>query len=105
MQTTPRLLSCPDRSFFLFGPRGTGKSTWLRMQMPEACLVDLLSPEICQRFAARPDRLCELVAGNADRRTFVLDEIQRVPSLLSVVHQLATLPDSSKSSVFHMPRY
>lgn len=58
------------------------------MQMPEACFVDLLSPDTCQRFSASPDRLRELVAGNADRRTFVLDEIQRVPALLSVVHQL-----------------
>lgn len=58
------------------------------MQMPEALFVDLLSPEVCQRFSASPDRLRELVAGNADRRTFVLDEIQRVPALLSVVHQL-----------------
>jgi len=88
MQTTNRLLPCPKKSFFLFGPRGTGKSTWLRMQMPEAYFVDLLSPDICQRFSASPDRLRELVAGNADRRTFVLDEIQRVPALLSVVHQL-----------------
>jgi len=56
--------------------------------MPEAYFVDLLSPEICQRFTASPDRLSELVAGNADRHTFVLDEIQRVPALLSVVHQL-----------------
>ena len=56
--------------------------------MPEAYFVDLLSPEICQRFIASPDRLRELVAGNADRHTFVLDEIQRVPALLSVVHQL-----------------
>jgi predicted AAA+ superfamily ATPase len=88
MNSTKRLLFCPERSFFLFGPRGTGKSTWLRMQMPEALFVDLLSPEICQRFTASPDRLRDLVAGNADRHTIVLDEIQRVPALLSVVHQL-----------------
>jgi predicted AAA+ superfamily ATPase len=50
--------------------------------------VDLLSPETCQRFITSPDRLRELVVGNANCRTFVLDEIQRVPALLSVVHQL-----------------
>jgi len=88
MQTKKRLLFCPKRSFFLFGPRGTGKSTWLRMEMPDACFVDLLSPEMCQRFTANPDRLRELVAGNANCNTVVLDEIQRVPALLSVVHQL-----------------
>ena len=88
MKTTKRLLPCPKKSFFLFGPRGTGKSTWLRMEMADACVVDLLSPDICQRFTISPDRLRELVDGNANCQTFVLDEIQRVPALLSVVHQL-----------------
>ena len=88
MQSRNRFLSCPSRSFFLFGPRGTGKSTWLRMCLPEAFFVNLLSPETCQRLTASPDRLSDIVAGNPDRKTFVLDEIQRVPALLSVVHQL-----------------
>ena len=88
MHPTKRLMSCTNRSFFLFGPRGTGKSTWLRMEMPDALFIDLLSPEICQRFIAHPEQLREVVAGNADRKTFVLDEIQRVPALLGVVHQL-----------------
>ncbi len=39
----PRLLSLPERSFFLFGPRGTGKSVWLRQVLSEAELsIDLL---------------------------------------------------------------
>lgn len=75
-------------NFFLFGPRGTGKSTWLRMQIADAHYIDLLSPDLVQYFTASPDRLKEVVAGNRDRHTFVLDEIQRVPALLSVVHQL-----------------
>jgi predicted AAA+ superfamily ATPase len=41
-----RLLRCPDRSFFLFGPRGTGKSTWLRQVLPEAVLFDLLDTSL-----------------------------------------------------------
>lgn len=61
---------------------------WLRMCLPDAHFVDLLSAEMCQRLTAQPDRLTEIVAGNPTRTTFVLDEIQRVPSLLSVVHRL-----------------
>ena len=37
-----RLLPLPERTFFLFGPRGTGKTTWLRAQLPEARWFDLL---------------------------------------------------------------
>lgn len=88
MNTTDRFLRCPNQSFFLFGPRGTGKSTWLRGALPDAYFVDLLAPDLCQALTARPDRLREWVAGNADHRTFVLDEVQRVPAVLSVVHQL-----------------
>jgi predicted kinase len=38
----PRLLVPPKQSFFLFGPRGTGKSTWVRTQFPAAHRIDLL---------------------------------------------------------------
>ncbi len=58
------------------------------MQLPDAHFVDLLSPDLVQHFTASPDRLREVVAGNRDRHIFVVDEIQRVPALLSVVHQL-----------------
>ena len=40
------LLRCPDRSFFLFGPRGTGKSTWLRQVLPNAVWFDLLDTSL-----------------------------------------------------------
>jgi predicted AAA+ superfamily ATPase len=42
----PRLLTPPDRSFFLFGPRGTGKSTLLRQILPEALYLDLLDASL-----------------------------------------------------------
>jgi predicted AAA+ superfamily ATPase len=58
------------------------------MRLPDAYYVDLLSPDLVQSFTASPDRLREVVAGNRDRRVFVVDEIQRVPALLSVIHQL-----------------
>lgn len=88
MEFVPRFFDLPDQSFFLLGPRGTGKSTWLRRQVPGALFVDLLRPEISREMSARPERLRELILGSPGRYTIVLDEIQRVPSLLTVVHAM-----------------
>jgi predicted AAA+ superfamily ATPase len=88
MATVPRFLQDPGGHYFLFGPRGTGKSTWLRLVHPDALAVELLAPDVERRFAARPERLRELVAGHRDARIVVVDEVQKVPALLDVVHQL-----------------
>lgn len=83
-----RFFQPPEASHFLFGPRGTGKSTYLRRDFADALWVDLLRPEMEQRFAARPDRLRELVDGEPDADVVVIDEVQKVPALLDVVHSL-----------------
>ncbi|HET98655.1 MAG TPA: ATP-binding protein, partial [Desulfurivibrio alkaliphilus] len=44
MEKLSRFFKAPAQSFFLFGPRGTGKSTWLRQHYPEATVIDLLAP-------------------------------------------------------------
>lgn len=88
MELVRRLFTAPRGSFFLFGPRGTGKSTWLRQHFPEAVYVDLLDPEAYRLYAARPERLRELAEGNPQAHTLVVDEVQKVPALLDVVHQL-----------------
>lgn len=88
MEQLDRLFSFPDSSFFLFGPRGTGKSTWLRLHRPEAIWVDLLDPELQRLYLARPERLKELVAGQPNIKQVVIDEVQKVPALLDVVHGL-----------------
>ena len=75
-------------SFFLFGPRGTGKTTLLGQMFPEALRIDLLSPGEQRLYMARPERLGDLVAANPGRNAVVLDEIQKVPALLDVVHGL-----------------
>ncbi len=79
----------------MFGPRGTGKSTWLEAAFPQAVRVDLLAPAQQRQYAARPERLRELAAapGVAD---IVIDEVQRVPELLTVVHQLMEEPGSPR---------
>jgi predicted AAA+ superfamily ATPase len=83
-----RFFQDPLTHYFLFGPRGTGKSTWLRARYPDALWIDLLAPEAQRQYAARPERLREVVAGNADREVVVIDEVQKVPALLDVVHEL-----------------
>lgn len=88
MESIDRFFTPPRRSFFLFGPRGTGKSTLVGTLFPDALMLDLLDPEVHREFVARPERLAERVRGHGGARTIVLDEIQRVPELLSVVHKL-----------------
>src|SRR5438067_13671054 len=93
MELQRRFFSAPRQSFFLFGPRGTGKSTWLRQAMPDALFLDLLQPDLARDLAARPERLRDLVRGHPNRSTVVVGEVQRVPELLSVVHLLIESKD------------
>lgn len=75
-----------DKSFFLFGPRATGKSTLIAKKLPEAILYDLLDAEVFKRLLERPKLLAE---ENPDRsRLIIIDEIQRLPGLLNEVHRL-----------------
>jgi predicted AAA+ superfamily ATPase len=86
MEFQSRFLPIPQQSFFLFGPRGTGKSTWLKCQFPDALFVDLLQPDIYRTMSARPERLRELVRGSPQRTTVVVDEVQQVPDPLNTEH-------------------
>ncbi len=83
-----RFFADPGRSFFLFGPRGTGKSTWLRTLFPSALWVDLLDPPTQRKLLVRPESLKELVDGSPEVDTVVVDEVQRAPRVLDVVHQI-----------------
>ncbi len=77
-------------SFFLFGARGTGKSTFLGSYFPhneEVLWIDLLNPEEEDRYARNPQELAGcLDAAPGKIKWVVLDEIQKVPKLLDVVH-------------------
>ena len=80
-----------DQSVLLLGPRGTGKSTLLRMNYPQASTfwIDLLLPATEDRYARDPERLLrEVHALPENVSTIVIDEIQKVPVLLDVVHSL-----------------
>ena len=80
------------QSFFLFGARGVGKSTLLESMLPrhDHLWVDLLAPSQRFQFLRHPERLLEMwhAASEGQRRQgwIVIDEIQRVPELLDVVH-------------------
>ena len=88
MEIINRFFQDPGQSFFLFGPRGTGKSTWLHRYCKNALFIDLLSPEVYRSYSGRPERLKEVLDGQKSVTTVVVDEIQKVPQLLDVVHQL-----------------
>lgn len=88
-----RALSLPDpgtETFFLWGPRQTGKSTLLRQRYPDGVWVDLLKADEFRRYATRPESLREELdaSGPDPSRQVVIDEIQKVPALLDEVHWL-----------------
>lgn len=78
-------------SYFLFGPRGTGKSTWIKHLYPSAIIINLLAADVFGEFKTYPERLKDFVLAHPNHQTFVIDEVQKVPELLSVVHDLIEL--------------
>jgi predicted AAA+ superfamily ATPase len=88
MQYIPRKVLPPQGSYFLLGPRGTGKSTWLLHSYPDAVRVDFLLGDEERRFSAYPERIRNVVAAMDPGSTLILDEIQRVPRLLPEIHAL-----------------
>lgn len=83
-----RLLEVPkDRSFFLLGPRGTGKSRWAHERFGDVPYIDLLESETYLELLAAPHRL-EARLPPSYRGWVVIDEVQKVPALLDEVHRL-----------------
>jgi predicted AAA+ superfamily ATPase len=83
-----RSLSPPRAAFFLFGPRGTGKSTWIRSRFAGAHVFDLLTPDNTVRYEREPALFRAEVLARAKTEWIVVDEVQRVPRLLDEVHHL-----------------
>lgn len=85
-----------NHSSFLFGPRGVGKSTLIRHLYDESFSVtlNLLKTEIRERFSKNPDELYAFIAGLPAHITHVIiDEVQKIPKLLDVVHDLIESTD------------
>jgi predicted AAA+ superfamily ATPase len=81
-----------DYSFFVFGPRACGKTTWIKYCFPEAFLINLLDPIEEEKFASRPNEL--VAVCKASKASHILiDEIQKVPKLLDIVHHLIETTD------------
>jgi predicted AAA+ superfamily ATPase len=88
METISRFFAPPDQSFFLFGPRGTGKSTLVKHMFGNALYLDLLDPALFRTYSANPERLRERLLAEPAASAVVIDEIQKIPQLLSLVHSL-----------------
>ncbi len=85
---TERFFAAPTDSFFIFGPRGTGKSTWLKRTFPDAYLVDLLDDSTFRAYITHPERIKQIVKANPRTRCYIIDEIQKAPALLDNIHGL-----------------
>ena len=81
------MIQPPRQSFFLFGPRGVGKTAWLHQQFPDALFFDMLDHQVYTELLAAPQRLGDRIPqGHKD--WVVVDEVQRVPEVLNEVHRL-----------------
>lgn len=74
-------------SVFLFGPRGTGKTLWIKTHLSDFIYFDLLNTEIFNDFIANPTRLADRIPKGFEHY-IVIDEVQKVPELLNEVHRL-----------------
>lgn len=84
-----RALKPPSKSFFLLGPRATGKSTWLKSNFPDCLRLDLLRNDVYFTLSSAANAFRERVlATNAKDTWIIVDEIQRLPDLLNDVHSL-----------------
>ena len=84
----PRLARLADQSFFLLGMRGVGKSTWIRQALPEARRFDLLDEALFTDLLADPALFGRLASSTERGGWVVVDEVQRIPSLLNEAHRL-----------------
>ena len=82
-----RLNISTSQSFFLFGPRGTGKSTLVKETLRDVLLIDLLDPSTHEILAANPASLRPRIE-QAKNEWIIIDEVQKVPSLLDLAHLL-----------------
>jgi predicted AAA+ superfamily ATPase len=76
-----------NKSFFLFGARGTGKTTWTRTALANPVIIDLLDSSTYTRLLADPSSLRSHIPLR-HKGPVVIDEVQRIPDLLNEVHRL-----------------
>lgn len=82
------MMQFPEKkSFFLFGPRGTGKTTLVKKSFPKGIYLDLLEASLFNDLLANPQRLENLIPRNF-MDWIIIDEVQRIPDLLNEIHRL-----------------
>lgn len=93
----PRILeTSKENSFFLFGARGTGKTTYIKniLNTENSIYIDLLQPDIEDLYSRKPETLEQQVLALSDNiKWIIIDEIQKTPRLLNIVHRLIELSD------------
>lgn len=85
-----RLLPTPEHSFFLFGPRGTGKTTWMKQRFDGALWFDLLDQRLYFDLLRDPGIFRAQVLARQPATWVVVDEVQKLPALLDEVHRLTS---------------
>lgn len=84
-----RIINIPNsQSFFLFGPRQTGKTTFLKAHFKDAFWINLLDSAIFQQLLVGPNLLLEIVRARPSDQWIIIDEVQKIPELLNLVHIL-----------------
>ncbi|EKD50980.1 MAG: hypothetical protein ACD_62C00377G0001 [uncultured bacterium] len=83
-----------NKSFFLFGPRSTGKTWLIKQQLQgKAIIIGLLTSDNLIRLTQNPGEIKDIILAHPEKKLVVIDEIQKIPSLLSEVHQLLDTSD------------
>lgn len=91
METAPfftRVVQLPNKTFLLLGPRGTGKSTWIRSVLQPALEIDLLKQRTYLEYLTHPSKLLEDCKHLKKGDWVFIDEIQKLPSLMDEAHSL-----------------
>jgi predicted AAA+ superfamily ATPase len=92
MSQFKRVLDLPNllknKSFFLFGPRATGKTSLIAAQLGSAKIYDLLDADVYNQLLRRPKVIEEALLTDNPEKIIVIDEVQKLPMVLDEVHRI-----------------
>ena len=93
-----RIYEKPKSSILLLGPRGTGKSTFIKTEAEPDLIIDLLKQETYRKLSLHPSLLEEMLSHLKPQQSVLIDEIQKIPALLDEVHRLI----EDKNIIFYL---
>ena len=94
-----RIFQASKRSFFILGPRGTGKTTWLKNHYKKAIFYDLLNPSIYLKLQKNPELFRQEILALPKNSIIVIDEVQKLPILLDDVHHFLAQRNNKKQFI------